>query len=156
MLISLARLLEELSYDGETGLFTWRRSRRGVKAGSFPGSVHKHTGYVEIMVDGRLYLAHRLPWVYMTGNWPISQIDHRNGVRSDNSFANLREATNRSNAHNRTKILAKAGLLGVCRSGRGFKAAIRADGKSRYLGTYDTAKEAHAAYLSAKQTMHSV
>jgi len=80
-----------LSYDEQTGLFT----RDGKIAG-----VLNSWGYVQIRVKGRNYMAHRLAWLYVRGQWPANQIDHINRRKTDNRIINLREATNSENAQN--------------------------------------------------------
>jgi hypothetical protein len=74
-MLTVTRLREVLHYDPITGIFTWLVSLSnhvGKVAGSLDG-----TGRVRIRVDGREYGAHRLAWLYMTGNWPVNEIDHR-------------------------------------------------------------------------------
>ena len=90
-----------LDYDPKTGLFHWRIDRGGRKAriGALAGSFDA-TGYIQIMIDGKNYKAHRLAWLYVTGNWPIGDIDHLNGERANNRWSNLREATKSINQQN--------------------------------------------------------
>lgn len=58
------RLCELLHYCPETGIFTWKVTRKGLaKAGTVAGSTNGR-GYRQISVDGKLYLAHRLAWFY--------------------------------------------------------------------------------------------
>jgi hypothetical protein len=103
-----------------------------------------------------MYKAHRLAWFYCTGEWP-NQIDHINGIRTDNRICNLRSVTSKLNANNqrpphRTNSL---GVLGVVKrpSGR-FAAEIRVSGKKLYIGTYDTITEASNAYKAKKLELH--
>jgi HNH endonuclease len=145
-----------LRYDPETGEFMWIVERRsGVPAHKRAGSIHKK-GYVHIVVNGRSHRAHRLAWLYMTGAWPREQIDHRNGVRSDNRWDNLRDATQSVNQQNRTRAMRTngTGLLGAFRNGDLFCSKIRIDGKQRYLGTFRTAEAAHQVYMAAKRQLH--
>src|SRR5690348_8900862 len=98
--LSQAHLKELLRYDPETGKFFWlvrarRRSRIGDEAGSDHGQ-----GYIEIGIEGRRYLAHRLAWFYMTGEWPPEMVDHKDLCRSNNRWANLRLATHGQNVQN--------------------------------------------------------
>ena len=154
-----ATLLRELfAYDSDTGLFTRKVSTtRRVKIGDIAGSPNQK-GYINIMVCSRLHPAHRLAWLYVHGAWPKDQIDHINGVKTDNRIANLREATNAENAQNKRNARSdnKSGLLGVRfkNCGKPWQARIMVDGKARNLGHFDTAEEAHAAYLSAKRDLH--
>ena len=141
--ITAERLRELLDYDPETGLFTWRVTvNNRAWAGTVADAIN-HAGYNYIGIEGQRYLAHRLAWLYVHGNWPSKEIDHINRVRSDNRFCNLREATRALNARN------KAGL-GYRRKGNRFAAAIRVNRKYLYLGTFDTEGQARSAYLAAR------
>ena len=89
-----------LSYDPETGEFTWRVSpSRNVKAGMKAGSFNSQ-GYRQIQVMGRVYKAHRLAFLYMTGLFPEFTGSHKNGVPSDNRWDNLRDETIGDNIRN--------------------------------------------------------
>jgi hypothetical protein len=96
----------------------------------------------------------------MTGAWPLFEIDHRNGIGTDNRWKNLRDGTRSFNIQNQRRARSdnKTGFLGVHRSGKkerkGFVAKIQLDGKQRYLGVFSTAEAAHAAYLAAKRRIH--
>ena len=146
-----------LRYEPKTGQFFWRISpNRRVKAGDVAGS--KNRGYVLIRVSGKLILAHRLAWFFVTGRWPKRELDHRNGRRDDNRFQNLREATHAQNQQNRTATKrSKSGHVGVFWDGRRehWFAQIRADGKQHYLGSHETVEDAAAAYRAAKARLHS-
>lgn len=143
------RLKEVLSYDSQTGFFVWRKQLgpKG-KVGKQAGTPHTR-GYVHIMVDQKLYLAHRLAWFYVTGRWPADQIDHLDCNRSNNRFANLREATNSQNNQNRQKKSGSAskfkGVSWHVRN-RMWESRIKIDGKQIRLGLYKTEEAAHAAY----------
>jgi hypothetical protein len=91
----------------------------------------------------------------MHGTWPKHMIDHKNGVRLDDRFDNLREATNAQNQCNR-KALAKSGYKGVhkhtqCNS---WTAEIKVNGRKHYLGSFRTAEEAIAARADAATRLH--
>ena len=156
--LTQARLKEVLEYSSDTGYFTWLVTR-GPKApaGTRAGTPHAR-GYVALMVDQRLYLAHRLAWLYVTGAWPVHTIDHINGARDDNRLANLRDVTIQTNLHNQSTPYKsnKTGLRGVSFEPRSNKwyARIRVNTKSVMLGYFPTPQEAHAAYASAKLLHH--
>lgn len=90
-----------LHYDPETGTFTWLidRSIRAY-AGEVAGYTDKR-GYVGISVDNVDYRASRLAWLYMTGEWPKRQVDHKNKIRGDNSWNNLRDISSLLNNNNK-------------------------------------------------------
>lgn len=85
-------LREKLLYDPITGTFTHLRNHAKVKAGQQAGSLDDR-GYRQIVISGKFYYAHRLAWFYMTGEWPVSEVDHKNLEKDDNVWTNLRAAT---------------------------------------------------------------
>lgn len=149
------QLTARLRYDPATGKFTRVVSVRQYKAGTESGCYAK-SGYVIVCINRRNYMAHVLAWFYAHAQWPHGEIDHRNGVRADNRLENLRDVPLHVNAQNKRKAMAHSttGLLGVCRNRKKFLARIKRLDKVTHLGTYDTAEEAHAAYVAAKREMH--
>jgi hypothetical protein len=152
------RLLEVLTYDPETGEFRWRIDRRTgrhgqfllVRAGDIAGGPNHGAGYWQFYIDGENYLAHRVAWFYVTGIWPNGQVDHRNGIRPDNRWDNLRPATqSQQNANSRMRKTNKSGFKGVSWYRGKWRATIVADGKQWTLGYYTVAEEAHDAYVKA-------
>lgn len=111
---------------------------------------------MSIKINGRLYLAHRLAFLYMTGEFPQFQVDHIDRTKTNNRWANLREATGAQNKQNTKHSMPRntTGLLGVSRSLKRYIARIQSGGKSIYLGTFQTALGAHAAYRKAKKIHH--
>lgn len=146
------RLTEILAYDCETGVFTWRVWRGGgsPRAGSPAGYVCK--GYLSIVIDGRMYPAHRLAWFYVKKVWPHGDLDHESMDRTDNRIKNLREATRSENMGNiKAHKDNTYGLKGVGfdkRHGTWYSTIMR-NGKRHWLGRHKTAEEAHAAYQKA-------
>lgn len=156
-MLTQKRLKELLKYDRATGVFTRRiDSGKRWKSGEVAGWTHKHNGYVYIRVDGREYFAHRAAWLYVTGEWPSKDIDHIDGEKTNNRFANLREVSESVNAENQKRAHkdTRSGVLGVYPVGDRWKAMIVIDKAPVYLGTFDTIQEASAAYLSAKRLHH--
>jgi len=147
MRLTQDRLKELLDYDPETGEFVWKISKRGIRAGSVAGTL-KPIGYICIRVDGKLYRAHRLAWLYTYGYFPENQIDHLNGIRDDNRITNLREVSQFCNMQNqKTRSDNTSGFPGVCwrKQRRKWKAQIQIQGKRYGLGYYDTALDAALA-----------
>ena len=127
------RLKELLHYDPETGVFTRRVSAGGKKAGSIAGADH-NMGYRQISIGGKLYLAHRLAWLYVHGEWPGVCIDHINQVKNDNRIANLRDVPWGVNQENRTRKANKSGIAGVWLDKK--KSLWRVSHGRNQLGTY--------------------
>ena len=152
--LTAQRLCELLHYDSNTGDFIWIVSRGnqftkpGMKAG------FKDTyGHMGIEIDGKRYLSHRLAWLYMHGKWPYHQIDHINRVRDDNRSINLRDVFGIVNAKNKGDYQNNtSGFKGVVINKSGsFVAQITTNGKSKYIGSFDTAEKASQAYQDAKK-----
>jgi hypothetical protein len=143
MILTQEYLKSRLRYDSETGHFYWIKT--GKTAARFVGKLagwQKSNGYICIAIDGKTYLAHRLAWLYIYGNWP-HEIDHINNTRTDNRFINLRECTRSKNLMNSSDRFRRDGLpRGVYHHRKRFQAKIQKD----YLGSFDTKEEAADAY----------
>ena len=93
----------------------------------------------------------------MHGEWPADEVDHINGDSTDNRLCNLRSVSREVNQENirRAKRNSKTGLLGVMHTRGGkYRSAIRVRGVFHHLGHFDTAEQAHAAYVEAKRRLH--
>lgn len=89
--ITHARLLEALRYHPETGEFFWRiKTGKSVVIGKRAGSVDPN-GFRYVRVDKKDFLAQRLAWFYVHGEWPAIKLRHDNGDRDDNRIANIIE-----------------------------------------------------------------
>lgn len=157
--LSVDVLKENLHYNPETGIFTRIKSNNNrVKIGDVAGSLNKN-GYIYIEINSIAYRANRLAWFYMTEAMPSNFIDHKNGIRHDNRFCNLRQATNKQNLQNQTKPQKgnKLGFLGVSfyKSSGKYVAHIRINGTQKTLGYFSTPEKAHEVYLKAKRENHS-
>jgi hypothetical protein len=151
-----AELLEIFHYAPDTGIFT--RKRR-TAACNFVGEQMTGVGscgYVEFCINFQTYRAHRLAWLYVNGRWPVFNIDHINGAPLDNRLVNLRDVSQKVNTQNRMRARANSasGLIGANKRGARYRAIIGINSGLRHLGTFDTAAEAHAAYLAAKKELH--
>jgi hypothetical protein len=129
-----------------------KKTRIGLKKKLGVFGAKSHKGYVYGMLDGSKYYAHRLMWVWFNGPIPNSmEIDHLNRNRSNNCIFNLRLATKRQQTFNTTKYSNNlSGYKGVTKKPWGaYVARIRVNGKLMHLGSFKTAKEAHAVYITA-------
>jgi len=137
-------LKERLHYNPETGIFI-RIARAGNQmVGSKVGYTCKKDGYIRIGVNGQRYLAHRLAWLYMTGEFPSHQIDHKKHIRDDNRWSEIQEATHQENGKNTSlQTNNTSGSLGVFprTDGKAWCASIKVNGKPLHLGSFST-KEA--------------
>ena len=161
--LTQAELKRLIHYQPDTGVFTWlHRETAGAHwnsryPGTEAGSVapRDNTTYIAIRVNRRLYLAHRLAWLYMTGEWPADEIDHidRDGRR--NEWNNIRAATSgQQKANQKLRKDSRIGLKGVRKytakgRPRPYYATITVDGEIFFLGTFATPEEAHRAYREA-------
>lgn len=157
--LTQAQLRTILSYDIETGAFTWLVSKKGpgAFAGRRAGST-RHDGYIQIKLEGRKYWAHRLVWLWMYGFWPDQNIDHIDGNPSNNAISNLRDVSQSFNVHNirKEKSGKTSGLpRGVSLNPYGnYIARIRATGFNAHIGTFKTITEAELAYKNARIERH--
>jgi hypothetical protein len=144
-----------LEYDSESGIFTHKRHMRGITRGTVASHLLPQ-GHVTVGILGWRYMAHRLAWLWMTGCWPDAEIDHRNGVRNDNRWCNLRAATTKQNRENRAREQPNtSGFRGVSWTTNRNKwvAQIKHHGRQRNLGRYPDLIDAVAARLRAEREL---
>lgn len=174
MEITLDYLKECLDYDSETGIFRWKsrppdhfRTNRGWKifmgrdSGKVVGSPTA-LGYLQIVISfreifGKHFLAHRVAWAFVHGEWPSEHIDHKNGVVSDNRISNLRAATNSENMMNaRTPSHNTSGVKGVCFNKliQKWQAEIIHNKVRHPLGYFVVKEEAVAAVRALREKLH--
>lgn len=150
--ITQALLRSKMDYDAETGRLVWTDCNHKTRNGSEVGYLGPQ-GYRITNLGKRPMCVHRLIWLYAYGVWPVGEIDHINGIRSDNRLCNLREATREQNARNRPAQRGRA-IKGITFARGKYQAQIRFGGKNIYLGRFDTAEQAGAAYESAARDLH--
>jgi hypothetical protein len=155
------RLCELFDFDPAVGVFIWRwrTDIRGgwneLCAGNVAGRLDSY-GYCQISVDSQRYERSRLCWLWVTGEWP-PELDHRNTVRDDDRFDNLRPADRYQNLSNRgPQRNSRSGMKGVfwLKRNRRWMAQIKARSVVHYLGLFDSKEEAAAAYAAAAAKHH--
>ncbi len=162
--VPVSMLRELLDYDPETGGLTWRPRHEGHFAGAKnpaghaaafnstfagrpAGCFNTHTGYQQVSIFDRLFRSHRVAYALAHGCWPGRQIDHKNGVRTDNRLANLRVVDNATNGRNKAKFSSNSsGFTGVSwnKKSQKWQAHVTIDGKQEYLGLFESLSEAAA------------
>lgn len=157
-MITQEELHKLILYDPKTGLWKWLVRDTNRKAKDWFEGTKTKLGYRSFQIKAKSYMAHRLAWLYMTGEWPSNEIDHKNRVRHDNRWENLREVTKNVNMQNQATPHKnnKSGYLGVqLRKNGKYYAEIKYDKQRVFLGVFLVPEEASAAYLQAKEIYHS-
>jgi hypothetical protein len=142
-----------LRYEPHTGKFFWLVDKGRVGAGDKAGT-RSRRGYVDIKIDGRSYLAHRLAWLYMTGEFPIHEIDHINGNPSNNRWINLREGTHSQVTRpHKTYTSNISGYRGVHwrKDADKYRVRITVNNQRISLGHYSDFREARRARAKAEK-----
>lgn len=149
--ITAENVRDIFDYDPLSGVFKWKvRPRSRTMIGDQAGTADPK-GYVAVVYKRKRYYCHRLAWLWMTGDWPPEEIDHRNRQRGDNRFANLRCATSAQNKQN----MARAGQPGVRFFQGRHVARICADGREIHLGRFRELHDAIAARVAAETRLHT-
>ncbi len=149
--LSAGVLRQALHYDPLTGDFTRLEAASNAKPGDRAGYVND-LGYVVVAVNGVQYHAHRLAWLYMTGDWPAAQIDHRDLDKGNNRWANLRLATpaqNGQNCRRRRHNTSSFKGVGWSKRHKKWRARVVVNGREISLGYFAEIEQAKAAYERA-------
>lgn len=168
-------LRQLLRYEPETGKLFWRErgpewfehGKQGAArhckswnarfAGKEALTATHIQGYKDGHVNSRHLLAHRVIWAIVMGEWPEHDIDHDDGDKANNRWRNLRPATSAENMQNKpVRRDSSTGIKGVQfhqQTGK-FIANIQAHGKRHYLGLFNRAEDAKAAYDMAAARLH--
>jgi hypothetical protein len=155
-MLTATRLRHLLDFDPSMGVFRWRTpTSTKMKPGDPAGCLSQ--GYRVIRVEGRMYKASRLAWLYMTGDWPAQLIDHIDCDKANDRWENLREADKSGNGCNRVAQKNNtSGFKGVSKYayGPGWVAHICRNQRQKHLGVFSTKEEAFAAYKAAVSDWH--
>jgi hypothetical protein len=151
------KIKSALDYNSETGIFVWRhRPEKDIQwnakhAGKVAGTTTER--YVIISIDEKSFQAHRLAWIYVYGNAPFGDLDHKNTRKKDNWIDNLRLATRPQNLHN--YLLSKhnsSGVRGVTWNRQNFRweAHIKHNDVHYHLGSFMDFNDAVKARYNAE------
>ena len=141
-----------LHYSPEDGVFTWLKTGKGIQPGKRVGSPDRD-GYLYITHLKKRYALHRLAWLYVTGAWPVEQIDHKNRDVLDNRFDNLRECTAKENLRNR-RFADRDIAPGVHPSGKKFRVRVWVNGRNQHFGTFEDPELAALVAHEARRIHH--
>jgi len=137
-MLTQKRLKQLYHYEPATGIFTFINTRGRMKAGSVAGSYNASTGYINMKIDHKMYKAHRLAYLYMTGSIP-PEVDHDNRNCIDNSWNNLNAATHSSNQRNQSVPSNNtSGTMGVGwhKQSQRWRAGINVLSGRKHLGNF--------------------
>ena len=150
--LTAQRLREVLNYDPLTGVFTWLvQLRHDRPPGALAGTVRGP--YLQIGIDQARFYAHRLAWLYMTGEWPRKQIDHKNRDGMNNAWANLRDVSASANCRN--TVRGNLHGQGVSKNkGHTWHSKIDIGGSYCFLGNFLSPESAEKAFLMCR-ALHS-
>lgn len=153
-MLTQAELKKYLHYCPDTGIFRWVVARNKIKAGTVAGTL-RPDGYVSVVLFRKRYLAHRLAFLFMLGRFPQELADHRDLIKHNNAWVNLRDATYSQNRMNSGLApVNTSGFTGVSLHGKRWRARINIGRKEIYLGTYDSAELAHEARMARLPEFH--
>jgi len=143
------RLEDCIRYEPNTGVLIWKeRVNKNISIGQIIGTKHSK-GYLFFRLNRKFYFCHRVAWFLHTGFWPVGEIDHENGVKSDNRINNLRDVTHQQNMWNKTSqkntSSAYKGVHKIKTSGK-WRATLWNGFSKLHLGTFTDEKEAALAY----------
>ena len=152
-MIDVCRMKEVLNYNEASGIFSWKKSLSNrTKVGEECRAINNN-GYIVIRVDGNLYYAHRLAWLYMYSTFPSKYIDHIDHNRQNNAIENLRDTEknckNKSLYSNNT-----SGYHGITYTNDKWKAVIGHNNTNIFLGYYNTKEEAIIARRAAERVYY--
>lgn len=145
------------AYNQYSGAFTRKEAVANQHEGDTVGCIGKR-GYFVANIDGKIQYLHRVAWLYMTGAWPTRKVDHKNRVKTDNRWKNLRLASDSQNAANSNprKPRSSTGHRGVykCPSSSKYIAEVRYLGARVLYKRFATLDAAVEAAKAAREKYH--
>lgn len=167
-LITPQYLSECFDYNKNTGELFWKarpihhfKSVKGQQTfnGQFAGKKAgraNNRGYLRIAISGKETLNHRIVIALETGVMPTDEVDHINGIRTDNRHENLRVVSRQTNAKNmKLNINNTSGISGVSWNKRKskWKSVIWMNCVEKHLGYFDSIIDAFNARVIAEVKM---
>ena len=153
--LSQKRLKFLLHYEPWTGIFTWRVYRSQIARVGYRAGFIKESGYRCIRVDNVSYRSGRLAWLYMEGYWPEHEVDHKDLVRDNDKWDNLRHKTSQCNSRNRSiRTDNTTGVAGVMLAKKTLKYRVQigiSPGKKKFMGTFKNLDDAVMARWEAEK-----
>lgn len=145
-------LKDILHYCPDSGVFTWIKPSKEIRNKDAVGWIDNH-GYRSLRINGKQHKAHRLAFLYMTGTLPSQHTDHINGIRNDNRWDNIREASHSENMRNKAiKNNNTSGFSGVnwVKSRCRWVATIGVGGKKTTIGYFVNLSDAVKARIESE------
>lgn len=149
------QIIPGIYYEISTGLPY--SDRRNTKFHLLDSRINDY-GYRRVLIDGKAKLWHRIVYEYFNGKIPNGKfVDHKDNDRNNSRIDNLQLCTKKYNCRKQIKHKNnKSVYTGASfdkETGR-YVAAITIDGKTKKLGRYNTAYEAHLVYMAEKKKIH--
>lgn len=156
--ITPALVREFFRYDPATGWLVWlKKASDKTVVGKRAGWQRSKGGYRQVGFMGQIVYEHRLIWLIVTGSFPEHQIDHRNGVKDDNRFANLRAADSTQNLANigvKSDNTSGAKNVHWCNIKKRWIAKLKSNGKTKYVGAFRDYNVAVASVSEVRLQVH--
>lgn len=153
MTLLRSAVLAAMSYDPDTGTFWWIRPSKmnpyliGTMAGTVRKGCNGRPPYRWIRFQGGRYKSANLAWLVTFDEWPVTELDHKDGNSLNDAILNLRPCINPQNQANRKKTQNKRLPKGVTPNASGFRARIGFNKKVIHIGTFPSPEEAADAYM---------
>lgn len=133
-------------YDFETGILY--REKYEVKSSI--------DGYLYTTINYKVYKVHHIVWFLHYGEWPKSQIDHKDRIRKNNRISNLEESNNSKQMINRAYTNKSLYGKGVYQQSGGFRARISYNNKNLHIGFYRNISKAIRARVLAEVNFQNI
>jgi hypothetical protein len=145
-------------FEYKDGSLIWKADHGKNKTMGRIAGCKTSDGYTRIRINNRLYLAHRLIWIFHHGYCP-KILDHINGKRYDNRIENLRAATRSNNGMN-AQLSKKnsSGIKGVSwhKASNKWRVSLSIAGHNTHIGCFDDIDLAILVADEAREKHHGI